>query len=142
MISGVIVYSTKFMHHKEGKKLGWFDSLFIGIVQVISLFPGISRSGSTISAGMFRGLKREDAVKFSFLLAIPTILGASLLEAKNLVLQNISYSILIVTFVITFVVSIFAIKILLRIVKSDKFYLFGIYDFLLGAFVLIWSLMH
>lgn len=142
MISGIIVYSTKFMHHKEGKKLNWFDSIFIGLIQIISLFPGISRSGSTISAGMFRGIKREDAVKFSFLLAIPTILGASLLEVGKFVLQNISYSILIMTFIITFIVSIFAIKVLLKIVKSDKFYLFGIYDFILGACVFVFSFIR
>ncbi len=142
MISGVIVYSTKFMHHKEGKKLNWLDSIFIGLVQVISLFPGISRSGSTISAGMFRGIKREDAVKFSFLLAIPTILGASVFEVGKLALQNISYSVLIGTFIITFIVSIVAIKILLRIVKSDKFYLFGIYDFIIGLAALTYSLIH
>jgi undecaprenyl-diphosphatase len=141
MISGIIVYSTKFMHHKEGKKLNLFDSIFIGVVQVISLFPGISRSGSTISAGMFRGIKREDAVKFSFLLAIPTILGASLLELKNLVSLNVSYGLLITTFIVTFLVSILAIKVLLKIVRSDKFYLFGIYDFILGLIVFLYSLI-
>ena len=118
MISGVIVYSTKFMKHKEGKNLGWFDSLFIGLVQVVSLFPGISRSGSTISAGMFRGIKREDAVKFSFLLGVLTILAASVFEFKGLASASISYSILIITFILTFLISIFAIKILIEIVRA------------------------
>ena len=134
MVSGILVYSTKFVHHKEGKKLGWFDSLIIGLFQTVALiFRGITRSGSTISPGMYRGLKREDAVKFSFFIGVLTILGASILEAKNLVFGGISYSILIITFLLTFIISIFAIKILLRIVKSDKFYLFGIYDFILGC---------
>ena len=122
MISGVIVYSTKFVNHKEGKKLGWFDSLFIGVIQVVSLFPGISRSGSTISAGIYRGIKKGRCSKILILLGVLTILAASALELKNLALQSISYSILITTFVLTFLVSIFAIRVLLRIVKGDKFY--------------------
>ena len=142
MISGMIVYSTKFMHPREGKKLNFFDSFFIGVVQLVSLFPGISRSGSTISAGLFSGLKKEDAVKFSFLLGVLTILGASVLELKGLALQSISYSILAVTFILTFLVSIFSIKILLKIVRGDNFYKFGIYDFILGALVLVWSFVH
>lgn len=141
IISGIIVYSTKFMK-PDKDKLNWLDSIFIGLFQALAVLPGITRSGSTISAGMFRGIKKEDAVKFSFLLGVPAILGASVLEAKNLVLQNLSYSILIVTFLITFVVSMLAIKALLRIVRSDKFYRFGIYDFILGIIVLIWSIMH
>lgn len=141
MISGIIVYSTKFVK-KEKEKLNWLDSFFIGLFQALAVLPGITRSGSTISAGRFRGIKKEDAVKFSFLIGVPAILGASILEAKNLVIQNLSYAILILTFVITFIVSIFAIKALLRIVKSEKFYRFGIYDFILGIIVLIWSILH
>src|SRR5271157_4059310 len=96
MISGILVYSTKFSHHKEGKKLNFADSIIIGLFQgAAALFRGITRSGSTISAGMYRGLKREEAVKFSFLIGIVAILGASLFEARKLVLGNISYSILI-----------------------------------------------
>lgn len=141
MASRIIVYLTKFTHHKEGKKLNFADSIIIGLFQGASaLLRGITRSGSTISAGMYRGLKREEAVKFSFLIGIVAIFGASLLEARNLVLGDINYSILIVTFILTFVISIFAIRILLRIVKGDKFYRFGIYDFILGILVLIWRL--
>ena len=69
MISGMVVYSTKFAHHREGKKLNLADSIIIGIAQgAAALFRGITRSGSTISAGMHLGLKREEAVKFSFLI--------------------------------------------------------------------------
>jgi undecaprenyl pyrophosphate phosphatase UppP len=64
------------------------------------------------------------------------------LELKGLALQSISYSILAVTFILTFLVSIFSIKILLKIVRGDNFYKFGIYDFILGALVLVWSFVH
>lgn len=141
MISGIIIYSTKFTHHKR-EKLNWWDPIVIGLFQALAIFPGVSRSGSTISAGMYRGLKREQLVKFSFLLAIPTILGATVFEAKSIVLANINLSILAITFVVTFVISIFAIKTLLRIVRSDKFYWFGVYDFFVGIAVFIWSFFH
>ncbi len=142
MLSGGIVYSTKFYKVKKDKKMNWFDSLFIGFAQALAILPGVSRSGSTISGGLFRGLKKEEAVKFSFFLAVPVILGASLLEAKDLVVQNLSYSILALSFVVTLIVSIFAIKLLLKIVRGNKFHLFGIYNFFVGLIVLCWSLTH
>jgi len=136
IISGIIVYSTKFVKEKK-ERIGYFDSLFIGIFQAIAILPGISRSGATISSGMHRGLKKQDAIKFSFIMAIPVILGAGILEAKDLVYSQINYSILIISFILTFIVSLIGIKILLKIVDKEKFYLFGIYNFLLGVLVLI-----
>jgi undecaprenyl-diphosphatase len=138
IISGVFIYSTKFVKSKQ-KNIDWFDSIFIGVFQAIAILPGISRSGATISSGIFRGIRKEEAVKFSFLMAIPVILGAAVLELKDLSVVNISYSLLIVSFILTFFVSLFTIKILLKIIKTDKFYLFGIYNFILGILVLILS---
>lgn len=141
MASGGIVYSTKFAKPRpEKEKPSWLDSIFIGLMQALAILPGVSRSGSTISGGMFRGLKKEEAVKFSFLLAVPVILGASILEAKDLVLQNMSYVLLLASFVVTFLVSLIAIKILLRIIKGDRFYLFGLYNFFVGLIIFCWSI--
>ena len=139
IVSGLIVYCTKFSRERR-EKIQWFDSLFIGIFQAIAILPGISRSGATIGSGLFRGLKKEEALRFSFLMAIPIVLGASILEFKDLMMSNINYNMLLISFFVTFFVSLFTIKILLRIVKSNKFYLFGIYNFLIGILVLIWSL--
>lgn len=138
-LSGIVVYSTKFSRERK-KKLNWLDSLVIGIFQAIAILPGISRSGFTISGGLFRGLKKETAIKFSFLLAIPVMLGASLAEAANFITE-VDYSILIVSFIITFFISFFTIKILLNIIRKGKFYLFGIYNVILGLIVLICSLL-
>jgi undecaprenyl-diphosphatase len=138
LFSGLLIYSTKFSKVRK-EKLGFFDAVFVGLFQAIAILPGISRSGATISAGMFSGLKREEAVKFSFLLSVPVILGASILELDNLILQEINLWILTICFFVTFFVSIFTIKFLLRIVKTDKFYLFGIYNLLIGIFIIIWS---
>ena len=138
MISGVIIYSTKFSIPKK-EKPNFLDSIIIGFFQALAILPGVSRSGATISSGLIRGVKKEEAVKFSFLLAIPIVLGASLLEVKDLVMENIDLSILLISFIVTFVVSLFVIKVLLRIIKDRKFYIFGIYDFILGLIVFISS---
>ena len=138
IISGIIVYSTKFFNEKRNK-IGWADSLFIGVFQAVALLPGISRSGATISSGIFRGLSKEQLVKFSFIMAIPLVLGASLLELKDFAANDISYSLLFLSFIVTFVVSLFTIKVLIKIIKSDRFYLFGVYNFIIGILVLVWS---
>jgi undecaprenyl-diphosphatase len=138
IISGMFIYSTKFSKPKK-ENINWIDSLFMGIFQAIAILPGISRSGATISAGLIRGINKEQAIRFSFLMAIPLILGASILELKDLIISDISYWLLLISFFVTFLVSLFTINILLKIVKSDKFYLFGIYNFVIGILVLGWS---
>ena len=138
MLSGIIIYSTKFSIPKK-EKPNFLDTVIIGFFQALAILPGVSRSGSTISSGMLTGVKKEEAVKFSFILAVPIVLGASLLEVKDLVMENIDLSVLLISFVITFIVSLFVIKVLLKIIKGKKFYIFGIYDFILGLIVFISS---
>ena len=136
IFSGIVIFSTKFSKNRKSE-ISSVEALFIGIMQVFALFPGISRSGMTISAGLFAGLKKQEVVKFSFLLAIPVILGASLAEAPQIFSQEISYWILFASFIVTFLVSLATIKVLLKIIKSDNFWMFGVYDFVLGILVLI-----
>ena len=71
--------------HKSGKDIKVKDAVTVGLFQVVALFPGVSRSGSTVSAGLFCGLARETAVAFSFILGIPAILGSAVLEAKDVI---------------------------------------------------------
>jgi undecaprenyl-diphosphatase len=141
MLSGILIYSTKFFKATK-EKPNLLDSIFIGIFQAVAILPGISRSGATISSGLFRGLKKEEAVKFSFFMAIPVILGAALVELKDIAISQISYSMMALSFIITLLVSLFVIKLLIRIIKNGKFYLFGIYDFILGMLVLIFSFIY
>ena len=70
MFSGIIIYLTKFSSVRKDKP-GFFDSIFIGVFQAIAILPGVSRSGATISSGLFRGVRKDEAVKFSFFMAIP-----------------------------------------------------------------------
>ena len=138
IFSGVVVYSTKFSIERKSD-INNKDAWFIGLLQALAILPGISRSGITISAGLFKGVSKRAAIRFSFLMSIPLILGASALKAKDLMISNINLSILVISFIITFFVSLITIKLLIRIIKSDKFYLFGIYNIILGIIVLIVS---
>ena len=138
IISGLVVYSSKFSIERKSD-ISNKDAWFIGLLQALAILPGISRSGMTISAGLFKGISKRAAIRFSFLMSIPLILGASVLKTKDLIVSNIDISILFISFIITFLVSLITIKLLIRIIKSDKFYLFGIYNILLGIVVLIIS---
>ena len=93
----------------------------------------------TVGSGLITGLKKESAIKFSFLLAIPMILGATMVEAKEIVLTDTSFLVLLTSFTLTLFTSLMTIKLLVRIIKSDNFYLFGIYNILLGLVVVVWS---
>ncbi len=139
LISSVFIYSTKYA--KEIKKHPSIsDSIFIGVSQVLALFPGISRSGMATGSGLILGLKKEEAIKFSFLLAIPIVFGASLIEAGEITNLSIGFPALLTSFTLTLLTSLLTIKLLIRIIKSDKFYLFGIYNFILGVILILWSL--
>jgi len=136
IFSGIIIYLTKFS--KENKtEIGKKEAFFIGLMQAIAILPGVSRSGMTISGGLLRGISRRASIKFSFLMSVPLILGASFLKAEDLLLSKINLNILVVSFILTFLVSLFTIKFLMKIIANDKFYLFGIYNILLGILILI-----
>ncbi|MBR4201011.1 MAG: undecaprenyl-diphosphate phosphatase [Oscillospiraceae bacterium] len=115
------------------------DAVVIGLFQCAALFPGVSRSGSTISGGLFRGLEKETAVRYSFILGIPAILGGCLVELKDLLEGTIEVNIgaAAIGFVVAAVVGILAIKLVQWLIRSDNFIVFSIYTFLvsIGTFV-------
>ena len=114
------------------------DSFKVGLFQALALFPGVSRSGSTISGGMMLGLNREHATKFSFLLSIPIVIAAGLFEMNNsfFYLSSLDVRPLFVGFLASFGTAIFAIRFLLRFVKSKDLYPFVIYRLALALIVL------
>ncbi len=110
--------------------LGWFDALWIGAFQALALFPGISRSGSTIAGGLLRGITREQAARFSFLLAVPTMLGAgliALLDLRQAPDAANQLGALFVGFLAAAVVGFFAIHWLLSFLRQRRLYVFAIY---------------
>lgn len=116
---------------KELNAIGLKEIIFIGIAQALAIIPGVSRSGITITAGLLAGLKREEAAKFSFLLAAPVILGAGVLKISGLEINelNLYFFIGIITSMLT---AIFSIRFLLKYLRKANLSLFIIYRVILG----------
>ncbi len=117
----------------------------IGIFQAIAIIPGISRSGSTIAAGMATGLNREHAARFSFLIAIPAIGGASVVQMKDLFTGEAALPAspwpLILGTAVAFIVGLAALRLLIRLVVADRLHLFAYYCIGAGCLTIIWQLL-
>lgn len=114
------------------------DALIIGFFQGVALLPGVSRSGSTISAGMMSGLKREDAVEYSFILGIPVILAGALSELLDISGGDTSFEAvpLLIGMAVAAVSGYFAIRLINWLMKTDRFGIFAVYTFILGIAVI------
>ena len=124
-------------------QINWGHAFMIGIFQLLAaIFPGASRSGSTIVGSLGMGIKREAAAKFTFFLAIPVMFGASLLKIVKFKgdVQNNEIVLLAIGMVTAFVVSLFVIKALMSFIKKHGFTCFGWYRIVLGIVVLILGL--
>lgn len=134
-ITAIILFATTLSkkRKKSIKKITLFDSLFVGTFQALAILPGVSRSGSTISAGLFRNLREKDAFDFSFFLGFIAILGASILQLTkiNLISKN-EISASIIGFLFSFIAGFFALKILKPILEKGKFHYFGYYCLIIG----------
>jgi undecaprenyl-diphosphatase len=117
--------------------LGWLKAIVIGIVQGIAITPGISRSGSTIAAGLTLGLDKKEAVRFSFLLGIPAIIGASLFKLSDAGSNLTITSQMLAGTIVAFFIGLGAIYLLIKMVTNGKLRLFGIYCIILGSAVLV-----
>jgi len=140
LITSLILFSTMFFKNcvKDIKNLNWLDSLFIGVFQALAILPGISRSGSTISATLFRGAKREDAFRFSFLLAIPAITGAMVLQIIQIDQSFINNGFFanLAGFLSAMVFGLISLKILEKITVKGKLHYFAVYCLVLGLIIL------
>lgn len=135
LITGFILFLTRYANPKEEIKVDLGSSIVIGIVQTFAIIPGISRSGSTISAGLFSGVSRENSAKFSFLLALPVIFGATLLKTREMLLAPPAGDKVLTLFLGTLVAAIsgyFAIIFLLNVLRKRRFSWFAYYCFLAG----------
>ena len=118
----------------------WLDALIIGVMQVIAVFPGASRSGTTISAGMFRGFDRPAAARFSFLMSVPVMLAAGAYEMLDVIqMPNLSefLPLLAVGFVAAAVTGWLAIKWLINYLSKNSLYVFAAYCAVVGFILLI-----
>lgn len=131
----LLIAQSFFKKAVPDKEITLKDALVIGFFQGIAVLPGVSRSGSTITGALFRKIPAADAVEFSFMLAIPAILGALLLEVVKGGFAMIDPVPSVVGFVTSFIASLAALKLLVFMMKKTILYPFAIYLFILSAIV-------
>jgi len=138
LITSLILFLTKFIKKSSPVKLSLQNTFIIGLFQALAIIPGISRSGSTISAGFFQGLKPQAAFNFSFLLSLPAILGAQLLQLNEVAqISPSAFPSLAIGFLTAFFSGLIALKFLKKIVIQAQLHWFSLYCFALGLFILL-----
>ena len=136
LATGVVLFLT-FRARERRNELTYVDSVLIGVAQAFALVPGLSRSGLTIAIALLLGIERRKAAEFSFLLAIPAVIGAAIEESLTRGFAGIDVLSVLVGVIITIIVGYVALKLLLRIVQRGKLYIFSIYCWLAGTLVLL-----
>lgn len=140
MLGIILAIAEKFGKFKKDlKDIKWYDALIAGIAQSLALIPGSSRSGTTITAGIFLGFKRETAARFSFLLSVPAILGSGLLQLyKALEFIDTSGIVTLAIATVTSAVSGYlTIEFLLKFLKKNSTLIFIVYRIIIGVVIII-----
>jgi undecaprenyl-diphosphatase len=140
-----LLWSQSWSGKRDYRDLTWLESLLIGLAQATAILPGLSRSGTTITAGLGLGLSRMSAATYSFLLAIPALAGAGVYEGFSLLKDNNPLSAppayLAVGAIVSFFVGLGALKALSRMLERGRLHYLGWYCIALGAAVTIWQLL-
>ena len=141
LVTGAILWSTRrVLGRKDGKKPGWGVALLIGFAQAFALVPGISRSGTTVAMALWLGVDAEEAATFSFLMAIPVIAGAVLLQMPDVASQGLTLSgtALAAGSIVAAITGILAIKGFVALLVRKAFHRFAIYCWALGLGFLLY----
>ena len=131
---------------QNAEEIDYKTAFLVGCFQILALIPGTSRSGSTIIGALLLGLARPAAVEFSFFMAIPTMLGASLLKCAKFVMNGGTLAggeiaAIVMGFAVAFAISLAVIRVLVRYIRTHTFRAFGIYRILLGLAVIAWLIL-
>ena len=137
LVTGLFLFISR--RKTNRKELGYVDSSLIGLAQGFAIIPGISRSGITLSTGMLRRVKREALFKFSFLLSIPGILGAIILEVirRPVAVGNADVPAILFGVIISMVVGYLSLRLLKKIFMMERLHLFAYYCWIVGAMILV-----
>ncbi len=135
LVTGGVLYGTRFSRAQV--ETGWVRALLVGVAQGIAILPGISRSGATIASGLYLGMDRKEAFEFSFLLAVPAITGAFLLETRKVDLAVLSPVALAAGMVVALVSGLAALYVLGRAVVGRKLHWFAFYCWLAGLATIV-----
>ena len=138
IFTGCILYMSGIKYYSN-KKLSLAKGFLIGTSQAFAIIPGISRSGMTISIALLLGVSSKEAAKFSFMLAVPAIFGATILTFLDAQFDQLKIMItpLVVTALVSFVSGLLALKFLIKILNAGKFYYFSFYCILIGLISLL-----
>lgn len=143
IITGLILYYSE--RHSSGsitaKNMPFAQAVIIGLCQGLAVLPGISRSGSTIASGLCLGLEREYAARYSFLLSVPAVVGAGVIQIKDIATIDISFTVILAGFVSSVVFGYLAIKLLMKMIKGWSLDIFAYYCWIVGALTLIFSII-
>ena len=138
IVTAILLFIIRnFKGKKDDNKIGVKEALTVGCFQILGLFPGISRSGSTIVGGMTQGLKRDTAFKYSFMLYIPMSLAAMALEVKDLVIKSDLIFYYIASIIVSLIVTLLVTKWFRKIVNNGKLIYFSIYCFTVGLLIIL-----
>jgi len=135
LLTGLLLFIGE--KNVRSTKLDSLRAFIVGVFQAVAIIPGVSRSGSTIGVGMMLGLSRQSAAKFSFLMSMPVILGAAVLEVPSLADSAINPSLMCFGFVVSAIVGYLSLQILWTVISSKKLTYFAYYCWLLGVILLI-----
>lgn len=146
LITGTILFIAERIgrNNKTVKEMKFRHALLVGLMQGVAICPGISRSGSTLFGGLISGLNREFAVKFAFLISIPSILGSVILEAPDAFREGMDISLIgpvAAGVVVSALSGLFAIKAMIKLVSNKRLIGFSAYTWALGIAVIVYALM-
>ena len=142
VVTAVFMFLIDRINHGEytERSAPYKSALLVGCLQALAILPGLSRSGSTIFGGVLGGMKKEFAVKFAFILSMPAILGAALVEGLEVIREG-SFALsplnLLIGFAAAAICGVIAIKFIRLLIKSNKFYVFGFYCLAASAFAFL-----
>ena len=143
LITGCLLYFSQRMNSGkvDVQNISTKEALVMGCGQALAILPGLSRSGTTIASGLFAGLDKEFAAKFSFILSIPAILGAAVVQLKDLSGANIELSACIAGFIVAVISGYIAISFLLKLVRERSLDIFAFYCWIVGIVILVGSII-
>jgi undecaprenyl-diphosphatase len=138
LIMGCVLFFSE--KRRGNRKMGILDSLLIGLAQGVTIIPGISRSGITVATGLLRRVDKAIVFKYSFLLSVPAVLGATVMESRELVVGNMDMVPLFLGAIISMIVGYVSLKLLQKIVMNEKIHLFAYYCWIVGLVIIIFTI--
>ena len=140
LITGCVLFFSE--RRRGNRKMGILDSLLIGLAQGVAIIPGVSRSGVTVATGLLRKIGKATAFRYSFLLSVPAVIGATVMESRELVVGNIDVVPLFLGAIISMIVGYASLKLLQKIVMSEKFHLFAYYCWTVGIVIVLFIIFQ